>query len=56
MFDGLVRLRRLAFGGPALREIQRGALSGVSQLEELTVHANNLTRFERDAVSTAVTT
>uniref|UniRef100_A0A4W6BLA2 Toll-like receptor 2 n=1 Tax=Lates calcarifer TaxID=8187 RepID=A0A4W6BLA2_LATCA len=51
VFDGLVRLRRLAFGGPALREIQRGALSGVSQLEELTVHANNLTRYESGALA-----
>ncbi|XP_051800424.1 toll-like receptor 2 type-2 isoform X1 [Acanthochromis polyacanthus] len=45
-FQGLVQLRRLAFGGPTLEELKRGDLSGVTQLEELTVHANNLTRYE----------
>ena len=44
-FHGLVRLRRLAFGGPALEEIKMAALSGVTELETLTVHANNLSRF-----------
>ncbi|XP_054863468.1 toll-like receptor 2 isoform X2 [Amphiprion ocellaris] len=46
LFQGLIQLRRLAFGGPALEELRRGDLSGVTQLEELTVHANNLTRYE----------
>nr|AEB32453.1 toll-like receptor 2 [Epinephelus coioides] len=46
VFQSLVRLRRLRFGGPALEELKRGDLSGVTQLEELTVHANNLTRYE----------
>ncbi|XP_073331011.1 toll-like receptor 2 [Pagrus major] len=46
VFQGLVRLRRLRFGGPALEELKRGDLSGVTELEELTVHANNLTRYE----------
>ncbi|KAK9525112.1 hypothetical protein VZT92_017446 [Zoarces viviparus] len=46
VFQRLVRLRRLGFGGPALEELKRGDLSGVTQLEELTVHANNLTRYE----------
>ncbi|KAF0028941.1 hypothetical protein F2P81_018046 [Scophthalmus maximus] len=51
VFLGLVRLRRLAFGGPALVEIKRGALSGVMELEELTVHANNLERYESGALA-----
>ncbi|KAM9425594.1 toll-like receptor 2 isoform 2-T2 [Pholidichthys leucotaenia] len=42
VFQELVRLRKLAFGGPALQELTRGDLSGVTQLEEFTVHANNL--------------
>ncbi|KAM4536954.1 toll-like receptor 2 type-2 [Odontesthes bonariensis] len=46
VFYGLIRLRRLAFGGPALEELRRGDLCGVTQLEELTVHANNLSRYE----------
>nr|AFZ81806.1 toll-like receptor 2 [Oplegnathus fasciatus] len=46
VFQSLVRLRRLGFGGPALEEMKRGDLSGVTQLEELTVHANNLSRYE----------
>ncbi|KAG7236292.1 hypothetical protein INR49_001208 [Caranx melampygus] len=46
VFQGLVWLKRLAFGGPALEELKRGALSGVAELEELTVHANNLSRYE----------
>lgn len=50
VFQGLVRLRRLHFGGPALEELKRGDLSGVTELEELTVHANNLMRFGKDAV------
>ncbi|XP_022625698.1 toll-like receptor 2 type-2 [Seriola dumerili] len=51
VFQGLVRLRRLAFGGPALEELKRGALAGVSQLEELTVHGNNLLRYEPGALA-----
>ena len=50
VFQGLIRLRRLWFGGPALEELKRGDLSGVTELEELTVHANNLMRFGSDAV------
>uniref|UniRef100_A0A7N5ZTA2 Toll-like receptor 2 n=1 Tax=Anabas testudineus TaxID=64144 RepID=A0A7N5ZTA2_ANATE len=46
VFQGLIRLRKLALGGPALTELKKGDLSGVTQLEELTVHANNLTRYE----------
>ncbi|XP_070710437.1 toll-like receptor 2 [Pempheris klunzingeri] len=51
LFQSLVRLRRLQFGGPALEEIKRGDLAGVMQLEELTVHANNLTRYESGALA-----
>ncbi|XP_062301242.1 toll-like receptor 2 [Scomber scombrus] len=51
VFQGLVRLKKLAFGGPALKELRRGDLSGVTQLEELTVHANNLTRYESGALA-----
>ncbi|XP_060890017.1 toll-like receptor 2 type-1 isoform X2 [Labrus mixtus] len=47
VFQSLVRLRRLDFGGPALVELKRGDLSGVTELEELTIHANNLERWER---------
>ncbi|XP_033970238.1 toll-like receptor 2 [Trematomus bernacchii] len=47
----LVRLRRLMFGGPALEELRREDLSGVSQLEELTVQANNLRRYESGALA-----
>ncbi|XP_059210221.1 toll-like receptor 2 type-2 [Centropristis striata] len=50
LFEGLIRLRRLGFGGPALEEIKRGDLSGVTQLEELTVYANNLKRHESGAL------
>nr|WEW53051.1 toll-like receptor 2 [Platichthys stellatus] len=50
-FHGLVRLRRLAFGGPALEEIKMAALSGVTELETLTVHANNLSRYESGALA-----
>lgn len=32
-------------GGPALEELRKGDLCGVTQLEELTVHGNNLRRF-----------
>ncbi|XP_029381746.1 toll-like receptor 2 [Echeneis naucrates] len=46
VFQGLVNLRRLAFGGPALKELKRAALSGVTQLEELTVYASNLDRYD----------
>ncbi|XP_042368210.1 toll-like receptor 2 type-2 [Plectropomus leopardus] len=45
-FQSLLRLRRLSVGGPALEELKRGDLSGVTQLEELTVHANNLKRYD----------
>uniref|UniRef100_A0A3Q2EHK7 Toll-like receptor 2 n=1 Tax=Cyprinodon variegatus TaxID=28743 RepID=A0A3Q2EHK7_CYPVA len=45
-FHGLVRLRRLMFGGPALKELRRGDLLGVTELDELTVHANNLARYD----------
>lgn len=45
-FQKLLRLRRLEFGGSALEELRKGDLSGVTQLEELTVHANNLRRYE----------
>ncbi|XP_067437011.1 toll-like receptor 2 [Thunnus thynnus] len=51
LFQGLVSLRRLAFGGPALEEVRRGDLSGVTQLEELTLHANNLKRYESGALA-----
>ncbi|KAM7366627.1 hypothetical protein PAMP_016048 [Pampus punctatissimus] len=51
VFQGLVRLRRLEFGGPALEEVRRGDLSGVTQLEELTMHANNLNRYESGALA-----
>ncbi|XP_041634664.1 toll-like receptor 2 type-2 [Cheilinus undulatus] len=51
VFQSLVRLRRLAFGGPALLEIKRGDLSGVTELEELTLHANNLKRYESGALA-----
>uniref|UniRef100_UPI0037E815B9 toll-like receptor 2 type-1 n=1 Tax=Semicossyphus pulcher TaxID=241346 RepID=UPI0037E815B9 len=51
LFQGLVRLRRLGFGGPALEEIKRGELAGVTQLEELTIHANNLARYEPGALA-----
>uniref|UniRef100_A0A668A5F3 Toll-like receptor 2 n=1 Tax=Myripristis murdjan TaxID=586833 RepID=A0A668A5F3_9TELE len=46
LFQGLVRLRKLAFGSDDLVELRRGHLTGVSQLEELTVHANNLQRYD----------
>lgn len=45
MFRTLLGLRSLAFGGAGLEELRRGDLSGVSQLEELTVRADNMTRF-----------
>lgn len=45
MFRTLLGLRSLAFGGAGLEELRRGDLSGVSQLEELTVLADNMTRF-----------
>ncbi|XP_068426963.1 toll-like receptor 2 isoform X2 [Clinocottus analis] len=46
VFQRLVGLRRLRIGGPALEELKRRDLTGITQLEELTVHANNLTRYE----------
>ncbi|XP_047441992.1 toll-like receptor 2 isoform X2 [Mugil cephalus] len=51
VFQGLIRLRKLAFGGPALKDLRRGDLSGVTQLDEFTVHANNLTRYESGALA-----
>ncbi|XP_075307393.1 toll-like receptor 2 type-2 [Odontesthes bonariensis] len=51
VFYGLIRLRRLAFGGPALEELRRGDLCGVTQLEELTVHASNLSSYESGALA-----
>ncbi|XP_070849082.1 toll-like receptor 2 [Chaetodon trifascialis] len=50
LFQSLVWLRKLRFGGPALEELKRGDLCGVTQLEELTVHANNLKRYESGAL------
>ncbi|XP_074555442.1 toll-like receptor 2 [Halichoeres trimaculatus] len=50
-FQGLVSLRRLLFGGPALEEIKRADLLGVTDLEELTVHANNISRYESGALA-----
>ncbi|KAG7495843.1 toll-like receptor 2 [Solea senegalensis] len=51
VFERLLGLRWLGFGGPALVEIKRGVLWGVTQLEELVVHANNLTRYESGALA-----
>ncbi|MED6285845.1 hypothetical protein CHARACLAT_033364 [Characodon lateralis] len=34
------------FGGPDLKELRREDLSGVTHLDELTVYANNLTRYD----------
>ncbi|XP_061566803.1 toll-like receptor 2 [Cololabis saira] len=51
LFRGLVGLRSLAFGGPALQELRRGDLHGVTQLDELTVHANNLARYQSGALA-----
>ncbi|KAF3698161.1 Toll-like receptor 2 type-2 Precursor [Channa argus] len=51
VFQGLVNLRRLAFGGPHLKMLKRGDLSGVTELEELIVHANNLTGYESGALA-----
>ncbi|XP_076019311.1 toll-like receptor 2 [Genypterus blacodes] len=45
-FRALLRLRRLAFGGVALEELRRGDLTGVTELDELTVHANNLKKYD----------
>ncbi|KAM4564366.1 toll-like receptor 2 type-2 [Fundulus diaphanus] len=46
LFLGLVRLRRLMFGGPDLKELRKEDLSGVTNLDELTVHGNNLVRYD----------
>uniref|UniRef100_A0A3P9JPC1 Toll-like receptor 2 n=1 Tax=Oryzias latipes TaxID=8090 RepID=A0A3P9JPC1_ORYLA len=46
LFEGLVRLRILEFGGPVLEELKTGDLKGVTQLDRLTVRANNLIRYE----------
>lgn len=51
MFQGLVRLRSLAFGGPALEELNRQDLLGVQQLDQLSVHANNLLRYDAGALA-----
>ncbi|XP_074555440.1 toll-like receptor 2 [Halichoeres trimaculatus] len=50
-FQGLVSLRRLLFGGPALEEIKRADLLGVTELEELAINANNLIRYESGALA-----
>uniref|UniRef100_UPI0009B4179E toll-like receptor 2 n=1 Tax=Monopterus albus TaxID=43700 RepID=UPI0009B4179E len=50
VFQELVSLRRLAFGGPYLEELKRGDLSGVTELEELTVHGNNLMRSGKSLI------
>ncbi|KAM9717469.1 LOW QUALITY PROTEIN: toll-like receptor 2 [Menidia menidia] len=50
LLEGLVWLRTLAFGGPALKSLSRADLRGVAELEELTVDANNLSRYERGAL------
>uniref|UniRef100_A0A3Q2U3V3 Toll-like receptor 2 type-2 n=1 Tax=Fundulus heteroclitus TaxID=8078 RepID=A0A3Q2U3V3_FUNHE len=46
LFLGLVRLRRLMFGGPDLKELRKEDLSGVTNLDELTVHGSNLARYD----------
>ncbi|XP_056156024.1 toll-like receptor 2 [Lampris incognitus] len=51
VFQGLRRLRRLALGGAALEELRREALAGVTQLEEFTLHANNLKRYEAGSLA-----
>ncbi|XP_028998782.2 toll-like receptor 2 [Betta splendens] len=51
VFQGLLRLRTLAFGGFALTELKNGDLSGVTQLDELTVHANNLKSYESETLA-----
>lgn len=50
-FQGLVSLRTLQFGGPTLEEINRADLLGVMKLEELTINANNLVRYEPGALA-----
>uniref|UniRef100_A0A3B3HH53 Toll-like receptor 2 n=1 Tax=Oryzias latipes TaxID=8090 RepID=A0A3B3HH53_ORYLA len=51
LFEGLVRLRILEFGGPVLEELKTGDLKGVTQLDRLTVRANNLIRYERGTLA-----
>ncbi|XP_024144571.1 toll-like receptor 2 [Oryzias melastigma] len=51
LFDGLVRLRVLEFGGPVLEELKTADLRGVTQLDRLTVRANNLISYEPGALS-----
>ncbi|KAM6909413.1 toll-like receptor 2 [Xenentodon cancila] len=51
LFCGLAGLRSLAFGGPALEELRRGDLNGVTHLDQLTVHANNLVRYQSGALA-----
>ncbi|CAL8241242.1 unnamed protein product [Merluccius merluccius] len=46
LLQGVSRLRRLGIGGAALQELRRGDLEGVTHLEELTLNANNLQRYE----------
>ncbi|XP_038163198.1 toll-like receptor 2 [Cyprinodon tularosa] len=46
LFLGLVRLRKLMFGGQDLKELNREDLKGVTHLDELTVQANNLARYD----------
>ncbi|CAJ1048266.1 LOW QUALITY PROTEIN: toll-like receptor 2 type-2 [Xyrichtys novacula] len=51
VFQSLSRVRRLRFGGPALEELMKGHLLGVTELEELTMHANNIIRYESGALA-----
>uniref|UniRef100_H2LB94 Toll-like receptor 2 n=1 Tax=Oryzias latipes TaxID=8090 RepID=H2LB94_ORYLA len=51
LFEGLVRLRILEFGGPVQEELKTGDLKGVTQLDRLTVRANNLIRYERGTLA-----
>ncbi|KAM4611823.1 toll-like receptor 2 [Polymixia lowei] len=51
VFRGLVRLRSLGLGGADLEELRRGDLEGITELEELTLQANNLQRYERGALA-----
>lgn len=54
IFQSLLRLRSLGFGGPALEELNKRDLSGVAELEELTMDANNLKRFGNDTAESNV--
>uniref|UniRef100_H3CBQ9 Toll-like receptor 2 n=1 Tax=Tetraodon nigroviridis TaxID=99883 RepID=H3CBQ9_TETNG len=50
-FQNLLSLRRLKVGGPDLEELRTGDLAGVSPLEELSVQANGLRRYEAGALA-----